>query len=87
MRVRFHIEKRKGTSGILLTRDCPVLMSVTYEGKRVIQGTGIKVDIDGWDPDLQRIKTYYEGHQNINNWLRSLHEIAIKAKVALDHSD
>ena len=87
MRVRFHIERRKGTSGNLLARDRPVLMSVTFEGKRVILGTGIKVDIDGWDPDLQRIKTYYERHQSLNNRLESLKEIAFKTKEALDCSD
>ncbi len=87
MRTRFHIEKRKDAAGRLLSADRPVLMSVTFDGNRVIIGTGIKVDINGWDADHQRIQASYPGSQHLNSWLESMQVIAGKAMEALIHSD
>ena len=87
MRIRFNIEKRKDASGNLLSAERPVLMSVTFGGERVIIGTGVKVDMNGWNPDLQRIQSSYPGYQSLNNWLESLQEIAGKTMEALEHSD
>jgi len=87
MRTRFHIEKRKDAAGNLLSVDRPVLMSVTFGGNRVIIGIGVKVDMNGWDPDLQRIQVSYPGSKRLNNWLESMQEIAGKTMEALMHSD
>ena len=87
MRTRFHIEKRKDLAGRLLSADRPVLMSVTFDGNRVIIGTGIKVDINGWDADHQRIQASYPGSQHLNSWLDSMQVIAGKTMEALIHSD
>jgi len=87
MRTRFHIEKRKDAAGNMLSADRPVFMSVTFGGNRVIIGTGIKVDMNGWDADLQRIQASYPGSQRLNNWLESMQEIAGKTMEALLHSD
>ena len=87
MRTRFYIEKRKDPSGKLLSAERPVIMSVTFGGNRVIIGTGVKADMNGWDPDLQRIQPSYPGAQSLNNRLESLQEIAGKTMEALEHSD
>jgi len=87
MRSRFHIEKRKDAKGILLSAERPVFMSVTFEGQRVMIGTGVKVNMDGWDQKLQRIKEYHPGAQNLNNRLATMLEIADKTMEALKHSD
>ena len=86
MRTRFHIEKRKDAAGNLLSADRPVFMSVTFGGNRVIIGTGIKVDMNGWDADLQKIQVAYPGAQDFNNWLESMQDIAGKTMEALQHS-
>ena len=86
MRTRFQIEKRKDAAGNLLSADRPVFMSVTFGGNRVIIGTGIKVDMNGWDADLQKIQVAYPGAQGFNNWLESMQDIAGKTMEALQHS-
>ena len=87
MRTRFHIEKRKDAAGNLLSADRPVFMSVTFEGNRVIIGTGIKVDVNGWDAERQRIQASYPGAQGHNNWLESMQDTAAKTMEALFHSN
>ncbi len=87
MRTRFHIEKRKDAAGRLLSADRPVFMSVTFGGNRVIIGTGIKVDINGWDAEQQRIQASYPGSQRLNSWLESMQVIAGKTMEALLHSE
>ena len=86
MRTRVHIEKRKDASGNLLSSECPVFMSVTFGGNRVKMGTGVKVDLNVWDPDLQRIQSSYPGSQDLNNSLDSLKLIAAKTLKGLKHS-
>jgi len=86
MRTRFYIEKRKDASGKLISAECPVFISVTFGGKRIIAGTGVKVDMNGWDPDLQRVQPSYPGYQSLNSTLDSLQEIAVKTMKALKHS-
>lgn len=86
MRTRFYIEKRKDTTGKLISTGCPVFMSVTFGGERIIIGTGVKVDMNGWDPDLQKVHTSYLGFRNLNNALESLQKIAVKTMEALNQS-
>lgn len=86
MRTRFYIEKRKDATGKLISAECPVFMSVTFGGKRIITGTGVKVNMNGWDPDLQRVQSSYPGYQSLNNTLESLQEIAVKTMEALENS-
>jgi len=87
MRTRFHIEKRKDAAGNMLSVDCPVFMSVTFGGNRVTIGTGIKVDMNAWDTELQRIQASYPGLQHLNNWLETMQGIAGKTMEALLHSN
>jgi len=87
MRTRFHIEKRKDAAGNLLTSDRPVFMSVTFGGNRVIIGTGLKVDMNGWDTQLQRIRASYPGALSQNEWLVTMQDTAGKAMEVLEHSN
>jgi len=87
MRTRFYIEKRKDESGRLLLEERPVFMSVTFNGKRVIIGTGIKTDIHAWDGDLQRVSLNYPDSKGFNGWLSTLKEIAERTMHALQHSE
>ena len=87
MRTRFYIEKRKDDSGILLREQRPVFMSVTFEGKRVILGTGIKTDMNVWDPDQQRVNQTFPDSGGYNSWLSILQETAERAMHALKSSD
>jgi len=86
MRTRFYIEKRKGPSGVLLREKRPVFMSVTFGGKRVILGTGIKTDLNAWDPEQQRIYQTFPDSKGYNSWLSILEETAEKAMIALRSS-
>ncbi len=76
MKVRFYIEKRKDEGGKLLLKDRPVFMSVSFPGHRVMIGTGIKSDFNGWDPELQRVRVSYPGSHAFNAWLDTLSETA-----------
>jgi integrase len=87
MRTSFHIEKRRDGRGKLLSADRPVLMSVTFGGKRVILGTGLKIDLNGWDTGLQRIQASYPESRHLNNWLKTMEEVAGKTMEALQQSD
>ena len=86
MKTRFYIEKRKDESGRLMLEERPVFMSVTFGGKRLILGTGIKLDINGWDPDLQRVNMIYPDSKAYNSWLTTLLETAEKTMLALQQS-
>jgi len=70
----------------MLSSHCPVFMSVTFGGSRVKMGTGVKVDLNGWNPDLQRVQLYYPDVQDLNNRLDSLQLIAEKTFEGLKHS-
>ena len=62
-------------------------MSVTFQGNRVILGTGVKVDVNSWDPDLQRIRSTFPGSHHLNNWLLTMQETAGRTMRALQHSE
>ena len=86
MRTRFYIEKRNDESGRLLVEERPVFMSVSFGGNRVIIGTGIKTDVNGWDSDLQLVNSYYPDSRGFNSWLTTLKDTAERAMNALQHS-
>lgn len=83
MRTRFYLEKRNDSEGKLLVNDRPVLMSVTFNGERVMLGTGIKVDMNGWNTEKQRVKPSYPGAPGLNDWLDTLEDAAGKAWKAV----
>jgi len=72
--------------GRVLLEKRPVFMSVSFKGKRVILATGIKTDINGWDPELQRVSPANPDASGLNNWLETLEEIAKRTMTALQDS-
>jgi integrase len=79
MQPRFYIEKRKDGSGKQILKECPVFMSVSIAGERLMLATGIKADFHSWDPDLQRMKNGFPGSITTNSWLETLSTNAMKA--------
>jgi len=69
MNVRFYIERRKDESGKLMMKERPVFMSASFRGKRVMIGTGMKVDFNSWDPERQRVRGTFPGAHAVNAWL------------------
>jgi len=61
-------------------------MSVSFGGNRVKLGTGVKVDLNGWDPDLQRVHDFYPDAQDLNSRLDSMQLLAGKAFEGLKYS-
>lgn len=84
MQTRFYVERRRNESGRMQTRKRPVIMSVTFNGQRVMLGTGLKVDLQSWNPDTQRIRSGYPGAVESNNWLDSLKITAQRTWQALE---
>jgi hypothetical protein len=76
MKVRSYIEKRKDETGNIMIKESPVFMSVSFSGKRVILGTGIKIDYHGWDSKHQRVKSSYPESIAYNAWLETLTDTA-----------
>ena len=76
MKVRFYIEKRKDSRGSLIAADRPVFMTVAFHGKRLSVSTGVTVDLNGWDPELQRVRREYPDAVGLNAWLETLKETA-----------
>jgi hypothetical protein len=67
--VRFFIERRKDGDGNLLIKERLVFMSAYFQGKRVMIGTGVKVDFHGWDTGRQRVRSTYPDAHATNAWL------------------
>jgi len=87
MKTRSYIEKRKDENSRLLVKDHPVFMSVSFSGNRIIMGTGIKMELHAWDPELQRVKTTYPESSGSNAWLETLSDTAASALKAIQNSE
>lgn len=83
MKVRFYIEKRKSVDGLLLTKERPVFMTVAFHGKRAIIATGVKIDMQWWDSNLQRVKIEHPDSFAQNMWLDTLRDTAYATWKAL----
>ncbi len=86
MKTRFYVEKRKDKNGRLMVKDCPVFMSISFSGNRVIIGTGIRVDLHGWDPERQRLKATHLESYAANAWFEALIDTATSSLKALQNS-
>ena len=55
--IMFSLEKRKDKStGELLTKNLPIKLNYSFDGKRFEYFTGLKIDLDKWDDGLERDK-------------------------------
>jgi len=87
MTTRFYIERRRDKAGNLQVKKRPVFMSVSFQGNRIMIGTGVNIDLHGWDPDLQMVKIGYPGSESLNIWLKTLRNTAEKVWASLQGSN
>lgn len=83
MNTRFYIEKRKNEDGRSLEGSRPVFLSVSFSGQRLRIGTGIKVEIHGWDNAKQQVKSSFPDSDAYNQWLESLADAAAEVFTGL----
>ena len=77
--IKFYIEKRKDKStGNVVIKNVPILLSFTFDSKRMWIPTGEKIDANRWDEKKQKVKSSYPGCLEINNVLDSLAEKVLK---------
>jgi integrase len=68
--VKFYIEKRKGTDGLVAIKNVPILLSFSFENNRMWIPTGERIDAAKWDEDKQKVKSSANGATEINNVLQ-----------------
>jgi hypothetical protein len=67
--VKFYIEKRKGTDGLVATKNVPILLSFSFATNRMWIPTGERIDAAKWDEEKQKVKGSANGATEINNVL------------------
>jgi site-specific recombinase XerD len=70
--VNFYLEKRRDQYGRIKTRNVPVLMYFSYDGRRFQFNTGEKTDFEKWDFEMQKIREKVPFSEQINAYLNSL---------------
>jgi len=68
--VKFYVEKRKGTDGLVATKNVPILLSFSFATNRMWIPTGERIDAAKWDDEKQRVKGSANGATEINNVLQ-----------------
>lgn len=56
MNATFELEKRKGKTGDVITKDMPIRLVVTFGGGRVMFYSGCRIDLDKWDGIAMKVK-------------------------------
>ena len=70
--VKFYIEKRRDEHGRIRTRNVPILLFFSFDGKRLQLNTGERVNAGDWDGEKQIIRPGTAGSKQINRYLHSL---------------
>lgn len=70
--IRFYIEKRKDEHGRTRTKQVPILLYFSFDGKRLQLNTGERIDFSDWDFKAQRVLEQARGSKAINRYLQSL---------------
>lgn len=55
-KTNFYLEKRKGKNGQFIESNMPILMTFSFEGKRLQYYTGYRIDLKAWDTAKQEVK-------------------------------
>lgn len=55
--IRFFLEKRNDSSGLLITENVPIRMAISFSGKRLMVNAGYRTDFSKWDEAKQRVKS------------------------------
>ena len=70
--VNFYLEKRRDEYGRIKTRNVPILMYFSYDGKRFQLNTGEKTDFENWDFEMQKIHHKVPFSAQVNTYLNSI---------------
>lgn len=69
---KFYLEKRKDENGRTRTKQVPILLYFSFDGKRLQLNTGERIDFSDWDFKDQRVLMSARGSKEINRYLQSL---------------
>jgi len=82
---KFYLEKRKDENGRTRTKQVPILLYFSFDGKRLQINTGERIDFADWDFRAQRVLMSARGSKTMNRYLQSLAdevmEIYLEAKT------
>ncbi len=82
---KFYLEKRKDENGRTRTKQVPILLYFSFDGKRLQINTGERIDFVDWDFRAQCVLTSTRGSKAMNRYLQSLAdevmEIYLEAKT------
>lgn len=70
--IKYYIEKRRDGHGRLKTRNIPILLFFSFDGKRLQLNTGEKVNAGDWDGDKQMVRPGVPGGEQVNRYLKAL---------------
>ena len=70
--VRFYLEKRKDENGRTRTKQVPILLYFSFDGKRLQLNTGERINFSDWDFRAQRVLAPARGSKAMNRYLQSL---------------
>ncbi len=76
--VKFYLEKRKNSDGVIPDKNISILLSFSFDGERMWIGTGERIDSSKWDAEKQRVKPSATGALEINNVLQKKKEDILK---------
>ncbi len=69
---KFYLEKRKDDNGRTRTKQVPILLYFSFDGKRLQLNTGERIDFSDWDFSAQRVLMSARGSKELNRYLQSL---------------
>jgi len=78
MRVKFFIGHKRNSDGERVRENCPVFMSVTYNARRLVFNTGIRLRLDEWDVEKRRV---HSRHPEAVAWNELLDSMTYSAQM------
>jgi hypothetical protein len=70
--VKFYLEKRRDEHGRTRTKQVPILLYFSFDGKRLQLNTGERIDFTDWDFQGQHVLPTGRGSKAMNRYLQSL---------------
>ena len=71
---KFYLERRRDEHGRIMSRNVPILLYFSFEGKRLQLNTGERINAGDWDREKQAVRTEVPGSKQLNRYLQSLGE-------------
>ena len=78
--VKFYLEKRKDADGTLITKDVPIFLFFSFNGKRLQHYTGIRINKSSWNPESMLVekhpesKRYNETLKRLKRWVEEIND-------------